>query len=72
MFLKYVELARQAGRDTRSESPVYLGLSSEDGNPHLGRLDFLDNRVNPRTGTIRGRAVFDNAKGEFTLASTCA
>ena len=60
VFLKYVELARQAGRDTRSESPVYLGLSSEDGNPHLGRLDF------PRTGTIRGRAVFDNAKGEFT------
>lgn len=72
VFLKYVELARQAGRDTRSESPVYLGLSSEDGNPHLGRLDFLDNQVNPRTGTIRGRAVFDNAKGEFTPASTCA
>ncbi len=72
VFLKYVELARQAGRDTRSESPVYLGLSSEDGNPHLGRLDFLDNQVNPRTGTIRGRAVFDNAKGEFTRASTCA
>lgn len=45
---------------------MYLGLSSEDGNPHLGRLDFLDNQVNPRTGTIRGRAVFDNAKGEFT------
>lgn len=72
VFLKYVELARQAGRDTRSESPVYLGLSSEDGNPHLGRLDFLDNQVNPRTGTIRGRAVFDNAKGEFTPGSTCA
>nr|HBP1367508.1 multidrug efflux RND transporter periplasmic adaptor subunit MexE [Pseudomonas aeruginosa] len=65
VFLKYVELARQAGRDTRSESPVYLGLSSEDGNPHLGRLDFLDNQVNPRTGTIRGRAVFDNAKGLY-------
>lgn len=45
VFLKYVELARQAGRDTRSESPVYLGLSSEDGNPHLGRLDFLDNQM---------------------------
>ncbi len=52
---------------TRAARPVYLGLSSEDGNPHLGRLDFLDNQVNPRTGTIRGRAVFDNAKGEFTL-----
>ncbi len=45
---------------------MYLGLTSEDGNPHLGRLDFLDNQVNPQTGTIRGRAVFDNAKGQFT------
>jgi multidrug efflux system membrane fusion protein len=45
---------------------VYLGLSSEDGHPHLGQLDFLDNQVNPQTGTIRGRAVFDNREGRFT------
>ncbi|MGV8546404.1 efflux transporter periplasmic adaptor subunit, partial [Pseudomonas aeruginosa] len=44
----------------------YLGRSSEDGNPHRSRLDFLDNQGNPRTGTIRGRAVFNNAKGELT------
>ena len=66
VFLKYVELARQAGGHTRDASPVYLGLSSEDGHPHLGELDFLDNQVNPQTGTIRGRAVFDNADGRFT------
>ncbi|MBB6342850.1 multidrug efflux system membrane fusion protein [Pseudomonas fluvialis] len=66
VFLKYVELARQAGVQTRDASPVYLGLSSEDGNPHLGQLDFLDNQVNPKTGTIRGRAVFDNRDGQFT------
>ena len=66
MFLKYVELARQSGGQTRDASPVYLGLSSEDGNPHLGQLDFLDNQVNPQTGTIRGRAVFDNRDGRFT------
>ncbi|MFI8610725.1 multidrug efflux RND transporter periplasmic adaptor subunit MexE [Pseudomonas sp. NPDC077649] len=66
VFLKYLELARQAGGDARGASPVYLGLSSEDGHPHLGQLDFLDNQVNPRTGTIRGRAVFDNADGRFT------
>ncbi|TBU97476.1 multidrug efflux RND transporter periplasmic adaptor subunit MexE [Phytopseudomonas dryadis] len=65
-FLKYVELARQAGHDTRGKSPVYLGLSSETGHPHLGQLDFLDNQVNPQTGTIRGRAVFDNRDGRFT------
>ncbi len=66
VFLKYVELARQSGGQTRDASPVYLGLSSEDGNPHLGQLDFLDNQVNPQTGTIRGRAVFDNRDGRFT------
>ena len=66
VFLKYVELARKSGGDARGKSPVYLGLSSEDGNPHLGQLDFLDNQVNPKTGTIRGRAVFDNRDGQFT------
>lgn len=66
VFLKYVELARQAGSDARGASPVYLGLSSENGHPHEGQLDFLDNQVNPRTGTIRGRAVFDNRDGRFT------
>lgn len=66
VFLKYVELARQAGSDARGASPVYLGLSSEAGHPHEGQLDFLDNQVNPRTGTIRGRAVFDNRDGRFT------
>lgn len=66
VFLKYVELARQAGGQTRDASPVYLGLSNEEGHPHLGQLDFLDNQVNPQTGTIRGRAVFDNRDGRFT------
>lgn len=66
VFLKYLELARQAGSDARGASPVYLGLSSETGHPHAGQLDFLDNQVNPRTGTIRGRAVFDNRDGRFT------
>ena len=66
VFLKYIELARQAGSDARGASPVYLGLSSEAGHPYEGQLDFLDNQVSPRTGTIRGRAVFDNADGSFT------
>ncbi|NQD94049.1 efflux RND transporter periplasmic adaptor subunit [Pseudomonas sp. CrR25] len=66
VFLKYLELAREAGSDARGASPVYLGLSNEDGHPHQGQLDFLDNQVNPRTGTIRGRAVFDNAEGLYT------
>ena len=63
-YLKYRELARNGTRGT--ETPVYLGLSSEDGHPHLGRMDFIDNHVDPRTGTIRGRAEFDNRDGSFT------
>ncbi|MGY2292804.1 multidrug efflux RND transporter periplasmic adaptor subunit MexE [Pseudomonas sp. SDO528_S397] len=64
VYLKYTELAREGRRG--ATTPVYLGLSNEDGNPHLGQMNFVDNQVNPATGTIRGRAVFDNSKGEYT------
>ncbi|MFK3795874.1 MULTISPECIES: multidrug efflux RND transporter periplasmic adaptor subunit MexE [unclassified Pseudomonas] len=64
VFLKYNQLARDGKRG--STTPVYMGLSNEVENPHLGQMNFVDNQVNPRTGTIRGRAVFDNSKGEYT------
>ncbi|WEJ70497.1 multidrug efflux RND transporter periplasmic adaptor subunit MexE [Pseudomonas sp. PSE14] len=66
VYLKYMDLARKGGPDARGSSPVYLGLTGEDGFPHEGKLDFLDNQVNPKTGTIRGRAVFDNDGNQFT------
>lgn len=66
VYLKYMKLARSGGPNARGSSPVYLGLTGEDGFPHLGQLDFLDNQVNPQTGTIRGRAVFDNKEGLYT------
>ena len=64
VFLKYTELARQGRRG--ATTPVYLGLSNETGNPHQGQMNFVDNQVNPATGTIRGRAVFDNTDGRYT------
>ncbi|MBT2341208.1 MULTISPECIES: multidrug efflux RND transporter periplasmic adaptor subunit MexE [Pseudomonas] len=64
VFLKYTQLARQGQRG--QATPVYMGLSNEDGNPHLGQMNFIDNQVNPQTGTIRGRAVFDNKDGAYT------
>jgi multidrug efflux system membrane fusion protein len=64
VFLKYNELARQGQRG--QNSPVYLGLTGEEGHPHLGEMNFVDNQVNPKTGTIRGRAVFANTDGRFT------
>ncbi|WP_433884477.1 multidrug efflux RND transporter periplasmic adaptor subunit MexE [Pseudomonas vranovensis] len=64
VYLKYTQLARDGQRG--QSTPVYLGLSNESGNPHLGQMNFVDNQVNPKTGTIRGRAVFDNRDGQFT------
>ena len=45
---------------------VHMGLADEPGLPHEGKVDFIDNQLNPQTGSIRMRAVFDNPKGEFT------
>lgn len=45
---------------------VRMNLSNERDFPHEGRLDFVDNRLNPLTGAIRMRASFDNSKGQFT------
>jgi multidrug efflux system membrane fusion protein len=40
--------------------PVFLGLANEEGYPHEGTIDFVDNQVNPKTGTLRLRGVFPN------------
>jgi multidrug efflux system membrane fusion protein len=43
-----------------------MGLVGEQGYPHQGRLDFIDNQVDARSSTIHVRAVFDNKDGRFT------
>jgi multidrug efflux system membrane fusion protein len=67
-YLRYQELARNgtrgSSRDTRN--PVLVGLANEDGFPHQGEMDFLDNALDPATGTIRARAVLPNPDGVFT------
>ena len=67
-YLRYAEAAREAGGpDARAaRNPVRVGLAGEEGYPHEGVLDFLDNHVDPRTGTIRARAVLDNRDRRFT------
>jgi RND family efflux transporter MFP subunit len=39
---------------------VSLGLANEAGHPHQGTVNFVDNQVNPKTGTIRVRGRFPN------------
>jgi multidrug efflux pump subunit AcrA (membrane-fusion protein) len=40
--------------------PILLGLSNEEGYPHQGNIDFVNNQVDQSTGTIRIRGVFPN------------
>jgi len=42
------------------ELPAWMGLANEEGFPHKGRLNFVDNQINPKTGTLRLRGVFPN------------
>jgi RND family efflux transporter MFP subunit len=67
-YLRYNELAREGERQSSRDvaNPVMVGLANEDGFPHAGKMDFVDNRVNPQTGTIRARAVLNNPQGFFT------
>jgi multidrug efflux system membrane fusion protein len=60
-FLEHVK-----GQAAGKGSAVHVGLINEQGFPHEARLDFVDNQVDPEHGTIRARAVLDNADGEFT------
>lgn len=67
-FLRYAEMARHGQRPSERDArlPVQVGLVGEDGFPHKGEVDFLDNQVDRNTGTIRARAVLDNADRVFT------
>jgi len=47
----------------KADIPVWLGLAAEDGLPHRGTINFVDNQVNPKTGTLRVRGVFPNTDG---------
>ena len=49
--------AKSAGQ---TKWPVALGLATEEGFPHQGTINFEDNQVNPKTGTLRVRGVFPN------------
>jgi multidrug efflux system membrane fusion protein len=64
-WLRYSRLAQQGERAT-TENPVRVGLAGEDGYPHAGSVDFIDNQVDPATGTIRARAVLRNPERLFT------
>jgi RND family efflux transporter MFP subunit len=63
-FLKYGQAA--ANPQAAQAPAVQMGLFDEQGFPHAGKIDFVDNRLNPATGSMQLRAVFDNKNGRFT------
>ena len=67
-YLHYQKLALsgQGAASNHRALPVEIGLVGEDGYPHQGKVDFLDNQLTPSTGTIRMRALLDNTQRQFT------
>ncbi len=67
-YLRHVKAAkdRAAAGSKEAVSPVLVGLADEAGYPHPGVMVFLDNEVDPQTGTIRTRAKLDNHDRAFT------
>ncbi|HDH7823296.1 TPA: efflux RND transporter periplasmic adaptor subunit, partial [Raoultella planticola] len=66
-YLHDQNLARsgQGAASNHLALPVEIGLVGEDGYPHQGKVDFLDNQLTPSTGTIRMRALLDNTQRQF-------
>jgi RND family efflux transporter MFP subunit len=67
-YLRYTKLAREGTRASSrdAQNPVLVGLADENGYPHHGVMVFVDNELDPATGTIRGRAKLDNHDRAFT------
>ncbi len=70
--LAYQEQVRKQGKDSRPDhikdvkAPFFIGLAVDEGYPREGTLDFVDNRVDPQTGTIQLRGILDNADRSLT------
>ena len=64
-YLRYASNGA-VGNSGIAHIPVAIGLTNEDGYPRQGKIKSFDNRLNTGSGTIRVRAVFDNANGALT------
>jgi RND family efflux transporter MFP subunit len=66
-ILKYQKLAAERKLLSAREGklPCFVGLENETGFPHEGFVDFMDNHVDPATGTMRVRAVLPNKSGKL-------
>ncbi|AOJ95324.1 efflux RND transporter periplasmic adaptor subunit [Burkholderia multivorans] len=65
-YLRYNAQRADPAHRAIGADPVRVGLANEMGFPHAGTVDFLDNRLDPQTGTIRARVRLPNADHTFT------
>ena len=67
-FLRYAQLAREGKRASARQSglPIRLALASDHEFLREGQMNFLDNQIDPATGTIRARAKFTNTDRSLT------
>ncbi len=67
-YIKYKRLAERGvrGNASRVGATVEIALQDEKGFPHKALLNFLDNRLDQGTGTLRARAIVENDKGLFS------
>jgi RND family efflux transporter MFP subunit len=63
MLLRLLRLARAGEKKTLTDPglPAMMGLAGEKDFPHQGKVNFVDNQVNPDTGTLTLRAVLPNS-----------
>ena len=68
VYLKYVglDLRGELKSSRNARNPVWAGLADEQGHPHEGVMVFLDNELDPATGTIHARGLFQNPDRRFT------
>ena len=64
-YLRYGAGSKRGERAELSR-PVRVGLANEQGYPHHGTVDFIDNQLDPATGTIHARAILPNADHALT------
>jgi RND family efflux transporter MFP subunit len=64
-YLRFIKHARDA-KTAGERNPVQVGLANESDYPHQGAMVFVDNALDPATGTIRSRALLDNHERAFT------
>lgn len=58
--LKYLKMREEGTRASAVDEkiPAFVEMANETGFPHEGYIDFVDNRLDPNTGTQRARGVF--------------